>query len=201
MKLTWYGHSCFMLSDGESSIVFDPYAPGSVPGCSLPELTADKVICSHGHSDHNYEAGVKLSGKPCAFALTQLKSFHDNVKGVLRGKNLITVAEKDGVRVAHLGDLGHELDAAQLASLGRIDVLLIPVGGFFTIDAKTAKAVADAIDPTVVVPMHYRGEGFGYDVIGTLDSFLALTDNAQLLGSDEWEIDLHAKKTVVFGKN
>ena len=172
MKLTWYGHSCFLLETAEGSVVFDPYAPGSVPGLALPELTADAVLCSHGHRDHGFAEAVRLSGKQPAFRVTAIDSFHDDKRGLLRGKNTIYVVEAEGKRVAHLGDLGHELNEKQLAALGKIDLLLIPVGGFFTIGPEEACAVLEQLQPRVAVPMHYRRGGMGYDVLSTLESFL-----------------------------
>jgi len=106
--------------------------------------------------------------------LRQIETFHDGKHGELRGRNLISVISSEGMNLAHLGDLGHELSGAQLEELGSIDVLLIPVGGYYTIDAKTAKKIADAIAPRVLVPMHYRFGAHGYPEIGTLDEFLAL---------------------------
>lgn len=176
MKLTWYGHSCFLLETAEGSVVFDPYALGSVPGWTLPPLRADAVLCSHEHSDHNDRGAVTLSGKAPAFRVTAIDCFHDEKQGALRGKNTIYVVEAEGKRVAHLGDLGHELSAEQLAALGALDVLLIPVGGFFTIDAKTAQRTAEAVGARLTVPMHYRGAGFGYEKIGPVEDFLALRD-------------------------
>ncbi len=189
MKLTWYGHSCFLLETKEGSAVFDPYAPGSVPGWSLPPLTADCALCSHGHSDHNYAEGVTLTGKAPAFRVETLDTWHDEKKGALRGPNTIHVVEAEGRRVAHLGDLGHELTAEQLAALGKIDVLLIPVGGFFTIDADTANRVAAAIGASVVIPMHYRGAGFGYGKISPVEDFLAPRGDVKRLETNVVELD------------
>ena len=129
MKLTWYGHSCFLLESGEGSIVFDPYRPGSVPGWELPELRADAVICSHGHRDHGWSEGVTLTGGSFTGRIEQIASFHDDRRGALRGENTITLAEADGVRAVHMGDIGCALTAEQIAALGRVDVLMIPVGG------------------------------------------------------------------------
>jgi len=174
MKLTWYGHSCFLLETAEGSVVFDPYAPGSVPGLELPPLRADLVLCSHEHGDHGWRQGVSLTGREPGFRVERISCFHDGRRGLLRGKNTIHIVEAEGLRAAHLGDLGHELNEKQLAALGRIDLLLIPVGGHYTIDAETAHRVAGAINARIVVPMHYRGEGFGYDVIGPVGDFLRL---------------------------
>lgn len=179
MKLTWYGHSCFLVETELGSVVFDPYAPGSVPGLSLPPLAADAVICSHGHADHAYSAGVALSGREPGFSVTHLECFHDDRRGALRGKNTATLIEAEGIRLLHLGDLGHELSPEQLAALGRVDVLLLPVGGYFTIDAAAADKTARALGAHVVIPMHYRGEGFGYDVIAPVEDYLKLADNVR----------------------
>ena len=172
MKLTWYGHSCFLIETEAGSLVFDPYAPGSVPGMSLPPLRADAVVCSHEHRDHGYAAGVTLTGREPGFTLRSIPCFHDEEKGAKRGENRITVLEAEGLRVAHLGDLGHRLSAEQLAALGKLDLMLIPVGGFYTIGADIAAALVKTAQPRHCIPMHYRGRGFGYDVIGPVEPFL-----------------------------
>ena len=173
MTITWLGHACFLIETAEGSLVLDPYEPGSVPGLRLPALTADAVVCSHGHHDHCYEAGVRLTGAKPGFTLRELPCFHDDRQGALRGANRITILEAEGLRLAHLGDLGHPLTPQQRAELGQLDVLLIPVGGHYTIDAAEAAALTAALRPRLTIPMHYRGEGFGYDVIGTVEDFTA----------------------------
>ena len=188
MKLSWYGHACFLLETADGSVVFDPYAPGSVPGLALPALRADGVSCSHGHRDHNYTEGVKQSGKTPAYRLTFIDCWHDDAKGALRGENRIAVLDAEGMRVVHLGDLGHTLNEAQTAALGRVDLLLIPVGGYYTIDAKTAAETAKKLDARIVVPMHYRGAGFGYDVIGTVDAFVKRAENVRAFDTNVLEI-------------
>ena len=112
MKLIWYGHSCFKVICENGTVVFDPYAPGSVPGLELPELKADAVICSHGHSDHCAPEHIILSGHKPEMKLRQIETFHDGKHGELRGRNLISVISSDGISLAHLGDLGHELSGA-----------------------------------------------------------------------------------------
>ena len=199
MKLIWYGHSCFKVVCENGTVVFDPYAPGSVPGLELPELTADAVICSHGHSDHCAPERIILSGHKPEMKLRQIETFHDGKHGELRGRNLISVISSEGISLAHLGDLGHELSGAQLEELGSIDVLLIPVGGYYTIDAKTAKKVADAIAPRVLVPMHYRFGAHGYPEIGTLDEFLALYEAKKIhkLDGNSFELTKNAPAGVI----
>lgn len=189
MKLTWYGHSCFLLETAEGSLVFDPYAPGEVPGLRLPALRADKVICSHAHSDHNDSRAVTLSGRDFNGEIKSISSFHDGSGGRLRGENKITLVEAVGLRIAHLGDLGHLLNDRQLASLGRIDLLMIPVGGFYTIDARTAKELTDALNPAVTVPMHYRGAGFGFGEIAPAEAYLRLRNDVKYFDTNTLELN------------
>ena len=179
MKITWCGHSCFLVETAEGSAVLDPYAPGSVPGLRLPPLRADAVLCSHGHGDHGYVRGVSLSGRKPGFSVTTIPCFHDEQEGKLRGTNTIHVIEAEGLRIAHLGDLGHLLTEQQLAALGKPDVLLIPVGGHYTIGPEGAAQTAKAVGARLTVPMHYRGEGFGYDVIGPVEDFAARMDRVR----------------------
>ena len=117
-----------------------------------------------------------------------LASFHDNKRGLLRGKNTIHILEAEGMRVAHLGDLGHRLKGKTLEALRGVDAVLIPVGGFYTIDAAAAKAVVDAIAPRVVIPMHYRWEDKAYDVITEVTPFLALCDNVVTCDTDTFSL-------------
>lgn len=199
MKLTWYGHSCFALDNGECRIIFDPYKPGSVPGVEFPEgLTADAVLCSHEHGDHGWSEGIRLSVREVKATITRLPTFHDHHGGKKRGSNLISVVEMNGMRIAHFGDLGHVLSDEQVAALGRLDVIMVPVGGFFTVDAKEARENVKKFAPAVVIPMHYRGEGFGYGVIGTVQGYTKLCDDVICVESNEIVLEnIKAPATVV----
>ncbi len=188
MKLIWHGHSCFELQAEGYTAVFDPYSDGSVPGLAPLHLAADAVFCSHGHSDHNAAGSVALSGRGFPLPVEELTAYHDDKRGLLRGKNIVRILSAEGMRVAHLGDLGHMPQKALLEALRGVDALLLPVGGHFTIDAKTARAVADAVGARVVVPMHYRLGGMGFDVIGTLDAFTDLCDNVRTYDTDTLEL-------------
>ena len=199
MKITWCGHACFLLESDCGSIVFDPYAPGKVPGWTLPALRADKVVCSHGHTDHNWAEGVTLTGQPFAGEILQIPSFHDDKQGALRGENTITLVEAEGLRVVHMGDIGCALTSGQIAALGRVDVLLIPVGGHYTVDGREAWEITKALAPSIVIPMHYRGKGFGFPVIGKVDPFLKLAGNVKEIAGMSYTVDLaDAPATVVF---
>lgn len=178
MKLTWNGHSCFTLETAEGSVVLDPYADGKVPGLAPLRLTADMVLCSHEHADHNARELVTLTGKTTSFGVEAISTFHDPEQGALRGTNTIHIISAEGMRLAHLGDLGCELTSQQTKQLLGVDVLMIPTGGYYTIDAHQACTIAADLFPRIVVPMHYRsaaaGYPFGYDVLGLLDNFTTL---------------------------
>ena len=173
MTITWLGHSCFVLESGGFRVLLDPYR--EVQGLSDIEAEADAVYCSHDHFDHGWTENVRLtSGKENPFTVREISTVHDDQGGALRGSNMVRTFTAEGLTVAHLGDLGHQLSASQLAEIGRCEAILIPVGGFYTIDAAQAKQAADAIGAGVVIPMHYRKGPVGFDVLGTLEDFLAL---------------------------
>ena len=198
-RLTWYGHSCFRLDFGAGgSVIFDPYAKGSVPGAELPdELSADLVLCSHGHGDHNAADRVTLSGKVPAFTVSGLDTFHDPEQGKLRGPNRISVVEYEGFRAAHLGDLGCGLTAEELAALKGVDLLLIPVGGHFTIGPEEAVQVLAQVQPKAAVPMHYRRGKMGFPIISALEDFLALAGKYTEAKSNTLELDSKASGVIV----
>ena len=173
MTITWLGHSCFALESDGYRIVIDPYQ--GVEGLPDISTSANAVYCSHQHGDHAYTAGVHLTEKsPSPFTVREVASCHDDKGGSLRGANTIRCFTAEGLTVTHLGDLGHLLTAEQAADIGACDALLLPVGGYYTIDAPTAKAVAEQIHPRVIIPMHYRFGNHGLPVIGTVEDFTAL---------------------------
>ncbi len=196
MKIIWHGHSCFKIETDNGSVVFDPYEDGRVPGYApLPrDLSADAVLCSHQHGDHNAVSLVKLTGNAPSFGVETLSTYHDEVKGEKRGVNTIHIISAEGMRLAHMGDIGCELTEAQTTALRGVDVLLIPVGGFYTIDAKQAKAMADAVGARVVVPMHYRNGPLGYEVISTLDGFTELCDDVVTYQTNSIEVTTDTPK-------
>ena len=179
VTIEWLGHSCFRLTNGDSSIVLDPYADDMIPGLAPLRAAGDAVFCSHDHADHCFIGNVTLSGHAPALQVERLVVPHDDCGGAQRGLSRIHIFTLDGARIAHFGDVGAMPDATQLDLLRGLDAALMPVGGHYTIDAETADALARAIAPRVVIPMHYRTDAFGFGVIGTLDAFTALRDDVQ----------------------
>lgn len=155
-----------------SSLIIDPYAVGYVPGLRLPQLTADVVLTSHDHSDHNAVERVIQTGLELKFSVRTVSSVHDHHNGAHRGENLIHVMEGEGLRLVHMGDQGCLLTPEQVEAIGRPDLLLLPVGGNYTIDAQEAHGVMRQLHPRVTVPMHYRDGVVGYQILATLDPFL-----------------------------
>lgn len=188
MVLKWNGHSCFTLETSQGSVVFDPYEDGSVPGLAPLHLSADVVLCSHDHRDHNAKQVVALTGRTPSFQVETLSTYHDPVQGTLRGPNTIHIISTVGMRLIHLGDLGCSLAPEQEARLEGADVLLVPVGGYYTIDASQAQALVQSLAPRIVVPMHYRSDSFGYDVIAPLEDFLALRGDVVRYSSNTLEL-------------
>jgi L-ascorbate metabolism protein UlaG (beta-lactamase superfamily) len=182
MIITWQGHSCFKIQDKIGpegvTVVTDPF--GKNTGPKVPNFEADIVTISHDHDDHNNVAALR--GDPfvidCAgeydfkgVLVEGIDSFHDDQKGAERGGNIIYRMEIDDVSVAHLGDLGGPLDSTQLEKLVGTDILLIPVGGKYTLDAKAAVEVISQIEPRIVIPMHYKTPDLKMD-IDPIDKFI-----------------------------
>ena len=184
MKIKWYGHAAFLItSDQGTKIIIDPYEPMAFGGqLSYGKINdqADIVITSHDHADHNYTK--ELSGTPQVvrgtgsktikgISMKGIPTYHDPSKGSERGLNTIFNLKIDDIQLCHLGDLGHLLSDKELAEIGPVDILLIPVGGLFTIDPKEATRVAEQIKPKIVIPMHFKTEKCGFP-IAPVEDFL-----------------------------
>lgn len=185
MDIYWYGQACFKLKGKTASVVIDPFYP-EFTGLKLPkEVSGDVVLISHEHQDHNNGDGVIKAdgGKPMVFqdlgeyevggvVISAISSFHDNSQGSERGKNIIFHMMFDGLDIVHLGDLGQSnLTEEQVAEIGETDVLLIPVGGTYTIDGKVASDIVSQLEPKIIIPMHYKIEGLKFPLDG-VENFL-----------------------------
>jgi len=196
VNIKWLGHASFLITSEEGlKIITDPYSLGGGIDYGKIEEVADIVTVSHKHGDHDNVAAVK--GKPevvSALGSRRVKgvdfrgipSYHDEAKGRQRGDNIIFCFTLDGIRICHLGDLGHQLDASQIAEIGEVDILLLPVGGVYTIDAKGATKVCEKLNPKVVIPMHYKTAKCGYP-IARVDDFLRDRKDVRQLNASETE--------------
>ena len=187
MKLKWLGHSCFELTLPGGVIVTDPY-DDSV-GYPPLRVKADAVLSSHGHFDHNHFEAV--TGNPrilnapgvhevCGAKITAVPAFHDEVRGAKRGENLIHLIEAEGLRIAHLGDLGHQPDTdAQREALSALDVMLIPIGGTFTITTPEAVKLIEAFKPRCAIAMHFKNRYCHFNISDETE-FVRLTGATRL---------------------
>ncbi|MBI2019078.1 MBL fold metallo-hydrolase [Candidatus Daviesbacteria bacterium] len=185
MDIYWYGQACFKIKGKNATVVIDPYDP-EYTGLKAPkDLQADVVLTSHDHKDHNFGGSVTTSAgvKPMIFSqpgeyeiggavITGIDSFHDNSQGSERGKNTIFHLFFDGLDIVHLGDLGQsKLTEEQIAQIGETDILLIPVGSIYTLDAKAASEIVSQLEPKIIIPMHYKIEGLKFELEG-VEGFL-----------------------------
>ncbi len=188
MKIKWLGHASFMItSDTGTKIITDPYVTAENLNYGEIKESADIVTVSHEHGDHSNVSGVR--GNPEAIRGTAkvkgiefkgIPTYHDDAKGQQRGNNTIFCFEVDGMKVCHLGDLGHELSDKQVVELGKVDILLIPVGGYYTIDAAVASQVYNKLAPRVTIPMHYKNNKCNYPITGVDDFLQGKTDVTRL---------------------
>ena len=189
MKIQWFGQACFLITSGDGKrVLTDPF--GASVGYPVPSVEADVVSVSHSHGDHNNVSAargnpeiVRTEGETAAAGMSFLgvSSFHDDAGGAKRGGNIIFIWEMDGMRLAHLGDLGQsELTDDQVAEIGAVDILLIPVGGFYTINGMQATKVIERLSPRLVFPMHYKTDVTNLPIAG-VDDFLAGKNNMERL--------------------
>ncbi len=166
MDIYWYGQACFKIKGKQASVLIDSFDP-EFTGLKLPkpsDLDVDVVLNSHDHPDHNYleatpKTAVKINGpgeyEVKGVMITGTTVYHDKSEGSERGKNTVYHLQIDGLDIVHLGDLGHTLTEDQVQEIGNTDILLIPVGGTYTIAAKDAAEVVTSLEPKVIIPMHY----------------------------------------------
>ncbi|HOE90498.1 MAG TPA: MBL fold metallo-hydrolase [Candidatus Cloacimonadota bacterium] len=163
LKIEYYYHSMWRLETDNTSLVLDPYDDIGYP---LPRgLTADVVCSTHNHHDHNNFSlisgdFIKVNSvgdyKVGDFIITGYQTYHDKEQGAKRGENIIFKIGVAGINILHLGDLGHLLDDDLVDKIGEIDILMVPIGGNYTIDANEAKAITKKINPKILMPMHYH---------------------------------------------
>lgn len=172
MTITWFGQSCFRIEAKEGSILIDPFSPDI--GLKPPKIKDDLVLVTHEHYDHNNTGGagpetfiIRTPGEyeKNGVAVLGVRSFHDKSEGKERGPNTIYVVKCEDMTLCHLGDLGQEkLTEQQVEEIGDVDILMVPVGGNYTIDHKEAVGVISQVEPKLVMPMHYKVKGLESDI-------------------------------------
>jgi L-ascorbate metabolism protein UlaG (beta-lactamase superfamily) len=209
VNIKWLGHSSFLISlEDEIRIVTDPFDESV--GYPMPNETADLCVVSHDHFDHNCVSAVK--GNPQVvkghgekqakdLSFKGISSFHDESKGSQRGENTIWAFELGGIRLVHLGDLGIDLSDAQVKEIGQPDILFVPTGGFYTIDADTAWRVATKLNPKAVIPMHYKMSFMGDNFpLSGVDAFISGKKDVVKVGRDSVSFNLESlpDKTTIY---
>ncbi len=177
VHIEWLGHSSFKLTYNAYQIVIDPFTDNIIPGLKGVKEEAHLVLCSHEHRDHNARDSVTLlpqTDNP--FKIIELDSYHDNNQGLDRGKNKIVVLQDYSLKLVHLGDIGCIPEVDMLEKMHQPDVLFVPIGGHYTLNREDIVRLIQMIQPKVIVPMHYKSNEFGPNVIGTLDEFTQLMD-------------------------
>lgn len=178
MEIDWFGHACFRLKSREATLIADPYSKEI--GLSFPKPRGDIVTISHDHPGHSYAAGVKGDPKvldgPGEYEIknvfvTGIQTAHDKKNGKERGANTVYVIEMDGLKICHLGDLGHVPTQPQAEAIGDVDVLLVPVGGVSTITGNEAAEIVSLIEPHIVIPMHFANEDLKFKLETTAKFF------------------------------
>ena len=192
MKVKWLGHAAFLItSDSGTTIITDPYETSE--GLKYGEIKekADIVTISHEHGDHSNAAAVqgnpqvlKGTAEAKGISFKGISTTHDDKGGSERGSNTVFCFQVDGVRVCHLGDLGHLLTDNQVVEIGKVHVLLVPVGGHFTIDAKNATQVAEQVRTRVIIPMHFKNDKCVFPIDG-VEEFIKNKNNVTQVDGSE----------------
>lgn len=159
MELQWLGHACFKITHDGYSVVIDPYNSRYIPGYAPLHVKADKLLVSHENYGHNFREGVELSGRAqslCPFKITSFSVDHDTVGGIMRGSCLVHILEADGIRVAHMGDIGTKLNGGEVSKLFGVDALMVGAGSCTALPSQEVWRMTEELFPKAIVPMHYR---------------------------------------------
>jgi L-ascorbate metabolism protein UlaG (beta-lactamase superfamily) len=207
MRIRWLGHSCFLITNERGiNILTDPF--DETLGYHMTKEKINIITISHEHYDHNNTMGIK--GKPVVLKgpvnrdthkiiFKGIASYHDSVYGKYRGENTIFLIKTDNLTLCHLGDLGHILENEQLEQMGHVDILFIPVGGYFTINYIQAERVINQIKPKIVLPMHYKTDAIKWS-IDPLSVFLNKKQNINIIGKPFFEVTetILPEKTTIY---
>ena len=196
LQIRWHGHACFEITN-DVTLVTDPHDGKSI-GIPAPSVTGDIILISHDHYDHNSVKSVEKSDSKVVtderkktisnIEIKCIESFHDECRGEKRVKNIIYKFTMDDVTFCHLGDLGHKLDEDAVQKIGDVDILFIPIGGTFTVDAEGAWSVINLIKPRIAIPMHYKIGGLSLPIAG-IEPFLEKNKYKALKVGNEIDIE------------
>ena len=194
MEIFYLGHASFKIKGKKASLITDPFDP-SVVGLKFNRNEADIVTISHAHKDHNYLdmlSGQKMvissagEYEVMGVSIIGIETDHDSTGGKERGKNIIYVLEVDGVRIAHLGDLGHKLTEKTIEQMGDVDVVMVPVGGHYTIGPREAVEIVKDLESPYILPMHFKAAGMSEELSKKL---LPVEDFLREIGYDVEKYD------------
>lgn len=185
--ITFYGHACFKITCGADSVLLDPYADDSVPGLRLPEgISASRVYCSHSHSDHNARDLItETDSMSDPFEAEFITVPHDDCGGAKRGYSDITVLNVHGIKAVHFGDIGRLPSEEEYEKLKGADIVMVPAGGYYTIDARQAAAIIRRLHPKLTILMHFRTDEAGYDVLAHIDEIRKVFSGLEVLKESE----------------
>ena len=194
MQITWHGYACFEISSGGYTLLLDPYRAGTLAGFPELDVTADEVLCSHGHDGHGAADAVKLrhSGVPSPFEVETMETGHDVLGGRLRGTNLVHIIRGEGMKIVHLVDLGCRLTPEQAELAADADALMIPIGGILTIEPYAAFELCRLLTPRLVLPMHYNVGG-GSRRLRHSEEFTSLFEPGEVAYSNTNKLTLTAE--------
>lgn len=188
LKIIHLAHACFLIENDKEKLIIDP--SDNSFGYEFKDEKVNYLLISHKHWDHINTDNIIVEENKETFKIRIVDSFHDEENGNLRGNNLIHIIETEGIRICHLGDLGHILSDEQVKSIGQIDILLIPTGGIFTINSKQAIKVVNQLKPDIVIPMHYKTNYWGEDKgIDSVEKFIDNIKDYKILKLDSNQLD------------
>lgn len=193
MEIIWHGYACFEFISGGYSLLLDPYRAGTLAGFPALDAEADEVLCSHGHDGHGATEAVRLRKRGAAspFAVESVQTWHDVMKGRLRGENIVRIISAEGLRIVHLGDLGSPLAPEPLERISGADLLLVPTGGILTIEPYAAYTLSRASGARRIVPMHYNVGG-GSRRLRRVEEFTSLFEPGEVALSESNRLTLSA---------
>lgn len=199
MNIKWYGQSCFLLTDENGvRVLTDPCDPRT--GYEVKNIECDCVTVSHSHFDHSYIAAAagepEIATEPGSYEvkgvkITGFSAFHDKEEGARRGQNTMFLFEMDGMRILHAGDIGHQLSRELIAEIGVVDVLLVPIGGTYTLDYLEAREFANSLRPSVVIPMHFRTPVCALQELDDCSRFIATVQDCRIHKLNDYEASIY----------